>query len=229
MPCSAWLTMIFDTKTHPKAEALLQKAMQELSQADPTLAGIIRRIGPCQLSMGRRNHYFASLVEAIVYQQLAGKAAAAILSRFRSLFPSRRFPRPEQIHRMPEIQLRAAGLSPQKIAYLRDLSSRLLDGSFHFRGLSAMEDAKVIQHLTQVKGVGRWTAEMFLIFTLGRPDVLPLDDLGIRKAVQKAYGFRAMPSARTLERIGRKWQPYRSVAAWYLWASVDGNNAAQPQ
>jgi len=83
--------------------------------------------------------------------------------------------------------------------------------------------------LTQVKGVGRWTAEMFLIFTLGRPDVLPLDDLGIRKAVQKAYGFRAMPSARTLERIGRKWQPYRSVAAWYLWASVDGNNAAQPQ
>jgi len=221
--------MIFDTKTHPKTETLLQTAVQELSQADPTLAGIIRRIGPCQLSMGRRNHYFATLVEAIIYQQLAGKAAAAILARFRSLFPSRRFPTPEQIHAMSESQLRAAGLSPQKIAYLKDLASRMLDGSFHFRGLSGMEDERVIRHLTQVKGVGRWTAEMFLIFTLGRPDVLPLDDLGIRKAVQRAYGFRALPSARTLERMGRRWRPYRSVAAWYLWASVDGNEAARPQ
>jgi DNA-3-methyladenine glycosylase II len=216
--------MIFDTKTHARAEALLRRAAEELSQADATMAELIRRIGPCHLGMSRRRHYFRSLVEAIVYQQLAGKAAAAILARFRSLYPNRRFPTAEQVYQTPESRLRAAGLSPQKISYLKDLSGRMLDGSFHLRSLSAMQDEVVVRHLTQVKGIGRWTAEMFLIFTLGRPDILPLNDLGILKAVQKAYGFGRIPSARTLERLGRRWQPYRSVAAWYLWASVDGDN-----
>lgn len=221
--------MIFDTKMHSKTELLLRRAAQELSRTDPTLAGIIRRVGPCQLRMARRNHYLRSLVEAIIYQQLAGKAAAAILSRFRGLYSSRRFPTAEEIHRTPESQLRSAGLSPQKISYLRDLAGRLLDGSFHLRSLSSLEDEDVVLHLTAIKGIGRWTAEMFLIFTLGRQDILPLNDLGILKAVQRAYGFGRMPSARTLERMGRRWQPYRSVAAWYLWASVDGNDDAKPR
>ena len=217
--------MIFDTKTHARTEPLLRRAAEELSRADPTLAGIIRRIGPCQLAMARRNHYFRSLVEAILYQQLAGKAAAAILARFRLLYPSRRFPTAEQIYRTPESQLRAAGLSWQKISYVKDLAGRVLDGSFHLRSLSAMQDEAVVVHLTQVKGIGRWTAEMFLIFTLGRQDILPLNDLGILKAVEKAYALGGTPSAQMLEGMGRRWQPYRSVAAWYLWASVDGNNA----
>jgi DNA-3-methyladenine glycosylase II len=221
--------MIFDATTHSKTESPLRIATQELAVSDPTLGVIIRRIGPCRHGMARRNRYFASLVEAIIHQQLGGKAAGAILTRFRSLYPSRRFPTPEEILGTPESQLRGSGLSPQKITYVKDLASRMLDGSIRLRGLSSMKDEEVISHLTQVKGIGRWTAEMFLIFTLGRPDVLPLNDLGILKAVRKAYGLGRMPSAQTLERMGRKWQPYRSVAAWYLWASVDESNAAQSQ
>ena len=216
--------MIFDTKRHPRTESFLEKAMRELSQADPTMADLIRRVGPCELRMTRRSPYFPALVEAIIYQQLTGKAAATILARFRSLYPSGRFPSAEEIGRTPVQELRAAGLSSQKISYLKDLARCLLDGSLPMRRVSAMDDEDVMRHLTQVKGIGRWTAEMFLIFTLGRPDVFPATDLGIRKAVRKAYGFKTLPSPRTLERMGRRWEPYRSVAAWYLWASVDGKN-----
>jgi DNA-3-methyladenine glycosylase II len=213
--------MIFDTKTHAKTELILRRAAVELSQADTVMGSLIERIGPCELSLTRRGHYFRALVEAIVYQQLAGQAAAAILSRFRALYPSGGFPAAREIADTPERLLRSAGLSPQKISYIRDLSGRVLDGSFHLRSLASMEDEAVVEHLTQVKGIGRWTAEMFLIFTLGRSDVLPLNDLGILKAVQRAYGFGRLPAARTLERMGRKWRPHRSVASWYLWASVD--------
>ena len=189
------------------------------------MAGMIQRIGPCRHGMARRNHYFRSLVEAIIFQQLAGKAATAILMRFRSLYSTRRFPSAEEIARTPESQLRQAGVSPQKISYLKDLSSRVMDGSLRLRSLSALPDEEIIEHLTQVKGVGRWTAEMFLIFSLGRPDVLPLNDLGILKAVQKAYGLRGLPTPRRLAKMGRNWQPYRSTASWYLWASLDQNYA----
>jgi DNA-3-methyladenine glycosylase II len=213
--------MIFDTKTHAKTELILRRAAVDLSQADTVMGSLVERIGPCELSLARRRHYFRALVEAIIYQQLAGKAAAAILSRFRDLYPSGRFPTAGEIDDTPDRRLRSAGLSPQKISYIRDLSGRVLDGSFHLRSLASMEDEAVVEHLTQVKGIGRWTAEMFLIFTLGRPDVLPLNDLGILKAVQRAYGFSRLPAARTLERMGRKWRPHRSVASWYLWASVD--------
>jgi DNA-3-methyladenine glycosylase II len=214
--------MIFDTKTHAKTELILRRAAVELSRADMVMGSLIEQIGRCELSLARRRHYFRALVEAIIYQQLAGKAAAAILSRFRALYPSGRFPAAQEIADTPERLLRSAGLSPQKISYIRDLSGRVLDGSFHLRSLASMEDEAVVEHLTQVKGIGRWTAEMFLIFTLGRSDVLPLNDLGILKAVQQAYGFSRLPEARTLERMGRKWRPHRSVASWYLWASVDG-------
>jgi 3-methyladenine DNA glycosylase/8-oxoguanine DNA glycosylase len=221
-------SVIFNTKRHPKTEALMDRAILELSRSDPTMAELIRRVGPCQLAMRRRNHYFASLVEAIIYQQLGMKAAAAILARFRGIYSFKRFPKAGEIITTPAAQLRAAGLSPQKISYLRDLSRCVLDESVPLRRLSSLDDEQVIEHLTQVKGIGRWTAEMFLIFSLGRPDVLPLDDLGIRKAAQRAYGFKTLPAARTLERIGRRWQPYRSIAAWYLWASVDAKAPEPP-
>jgi len=214
--------MIFDIKPHPITGPLLRKAQDELSMADPVLGGLIRRIGPCRLPMKRRNYYFFALVEAILYQQLGMKAAAAIVSRFRALYPGRRFPTPVDVGRTPESKLRAAGLSSQKISYIKELSRRLLEGSFTFRNLSQLEDEELILRLTQIKGIGRWTAEMFLIFSLGRPDVFPLHDLGIRKAVQKAYGLKALPSDRVLQRLEEKWKPYRSVAAWYFWASNDG-------
>ncbi len=214
--------MIFDTQQSANGAALLEQAAQELCRSDPALARLIARIGPCQLRTTPRGHYFRALVEAILYQQLSGKAAATILSRFRALYPSGRFPTAGQIISTPQSRLRAAGLSKQKISYLKDLSARVLDGSFPLRRLAVLKDEEVIGHLTQVKGIGRWTAEMFLMFCLGRTDVLPLQDLGIRKAAQKAYGFRSPPSAHTLERLGRRWKPFRSVACWYLWASVDG-------
>ena len=216
--------MIFDTRQSANGVALLEQAARELSRSDPTLALLIAQIGPCQLRTTPRGHYFRALAEAIVYQQLSGKAAATILSRFRALYPSGRFPTPEQIISTPQSGLRAAGLSKQKISYLQDLSARVADGSFPLRRLANLQDEEVVGHLTQVKGIGRWTAEMFLMFCLARMDVLPLQDLGIRKAAQKAYGFRRQPSARTLERLGRTWKPFRSVACWYLWASVDGTS-----
>ncbi len=214
--------MIFDSKSNIRTAGFVKQATRELARADQTMAALIKQVGPCQLSMTWRSHYFRALVEAIIYQQLSGKAAGAILARFRTLYPPRRFPRPDEILRTPDETLRSAGLSRQKISYLRDLSARVLDGSFPLRRISRLADEQVVGHLTQVKGIGRWTAEMFLIFSLGRPDVLPLDDLGIRKAVQRAYGFQTPPAASALERIGGKWKPYRSIASWYLWASVDG-------
>jgi 3-methyladenine DNA glycosylase/8-oxoguanine DNA glycosylase len=216
--------MIFEVKRHPRTESLLEQAVRELSQSDTAMERLIRRVGPCELPMKRRGQYFPALVEAIVYQQLSGKAAARILERFRSLYPSRRFPRPEQVARTPETRLRSAGLSPQKISYVKDLARRTADGSFPLRRISTMDDAEVMRRLTEIKGIGPWTAEMFLIFTLGRPDVLPVTDLGIRKAVQRLYGMEALPSPSSLTELGRRWEPHRSVAAWYLWASVDGKD-----
>jgi DNA-3-methyladenine glycosylase II len=215
--------MIFDTKSNVRTAGLLQQAVRDLSQTDAVMARLIERIGPCQLRMTWRSHYFRALVEAIIYQQLSGKAAGTILGRFRSLYPSGKFPTPQEISTTPASRLRVAGLSKQKISYLKDLSSRALDGSFPLRRMAALEDERVIAHLTQVKGIGQWTAEMFLIFCLGRADVLSSGDLGIRKAVQRAYGYKSLPSPRTVARLGCQWKPYRSVASWYLWASVDGN------
>lgn len=214
--------MIFDDHRNGRRAELLERATRELARADPRLAAIIERVGPCRLRLSWRSHYFRALVEAIIYQQLSGKAAATILARFRSLYPSHRFPTPEEILRTPVRRLRAAGLSRQKISYLRDLARRSAEGSFPLPRLAALPDEQVIAHLTEIKGIGRWTAEMFLIFCLGRPDVLSPGDLGIRKAVQKAYSYKSLPSPATVERHGQRWRPYRSVACWYLWASVDG-------
>jgi 3-methyladenine DNA glycosylase/8-oxoguanine DNA glycosylase len=217
--------MIFTTRKHVRSAEVLALAQRELSAADPAMARIIERVGPCKLRMTWRSHYFRALVEAIIYQQLSGKAAGTILRRFRELYPSRRFPSPEQILATPAQRLRSAGLSKQKISYLKDLSARVVDGSFPLRRIASMRDEEVARHLTQVKGIGAWTAEMFLIFCLGRADVLSPTDLGIRKAVQRAYAYKALPAPGTVLRHGEKWKPYRSIACWYLWASVD--NAAE--
>ena len=213
--------MIFDTRANIRSAELIAAAQRDLALADAAMARIIDKIGPCQLRMTWRSHYFRALVEAIIYQQLSGKAAGTILRRFRELYPSHRFPTPEQVLKTPMARLRSAGLSRQKISYLKDLSARVVDGSFPLRRIAAMQNHEVATHLTQVKGIGSWTAEMFLIFCLGRADVLSPTDLGIRKAVQKAYAYKSLPSPRTVERHGEKWKPYRSVACWYLWASVD--------
>jgi DNA-3-methyladenine glycosylase II len=197
-----------------------QKAARLLARRDPVLAALVRKYGACGL--GRRQHTdpFAALVNAIISQQLSTRAAATIAGRFAALFGDS-FPTPSQVDGMADPQLRAVGLSFQKISYMRDLCRRIQDGSLPLESLTAMDDESVITALVEVKGIGRWTAEMFLMFRLQRPDVLPVGDLGIVKAVQRQYRLRKTPTADRLTRIGESWRPYRSVACWYLWASLD--------
>lgn len=193
------------------------QAQLHLTQADPVLAAIISRHGPCTLQPQRR--YFTALAEAILSQQLSVKAAATIFKRFKEKLDGR--VTSENILELTDAQFRAAGVSRQKMAYLRDLAVKWQNGVIVHRRLAKMRDDEVIQALTQVKGIGRWTAEMFLIFSLMRPDVLPVDDLGFRKAVQIAYKLRKLPSAGKIEQLAESWKPYRSVATWYMWASLD--------
>jgi DNA-3-methyladenine glycosylase II len=192
-----------------------QAAIRFLKQ-DPNLSKIIRQVGNYKIK--QRNHHFASLVEAIISQQLAGAAADAILQRFKKLYPT--FPKPAQILQTRNSELRSVGLSKMKIEYLKDLARKIEDGEIVIKSLSKMNDEEVITHLTRVKGIGRWTAEMFLIFSLGRQDIFPVGDLGLRKGVQKAFSLPEMPKPKEVEKIGVRWKPYRSVATWYLWKSL---------
>jgi 3-methyladenine DNA glycosylase/8-oxoguanine DNA glycosylase len=196
------------------------EAQRYLSRQDPVLAEMIRRHGRCGLKDAQREDPFQAIVEAIAWQQLSGKAAATIFGRFLALFSGDAFPAPEIIDARSDVELRAVGLSRQKIGYLRDLCARLRTGALALDRLDEMPDDDVVQMLTQVKGIGRWTAEMVLMFRLQRPDVLPVDDLGIRNAMKKAYRLRK-PTAERLLKIGERWRPYRSIAAWYLWASLE--------
>ena len=195
------------------------KARRLLARRDPILRDLMRQHGDCGLADRQHTDPFQALVHAIISQQLSTKAAATIAARFAGLFG--RFPKPVQVVAMPDAKLRAVGLSGQKVGYLRDLCRRIEDGSLSLSALGALPDEAVIETLTQVKGIGRWTAEMFLMFRLHRPDVLPVGDLGILKAVQRAYRLRKVPTPDRLERIGESWRPYRSIACWYLWASLD--------
>jgi DNA-3-methyladenine glycosylase II len=197
------------------------KARRLLARRDPVLAALMRAHGPCGLAARLHADPFKALVRAIVGQQLSAKAAATIFSRFEALFDV--FPTPAQVLAVPDDRLRGAGLSAQKLAYLRDLCMRIEQGQLPLARLDGLDDEAVIEALTSVKGVGRWTAEMFLIFRLQRPDVLPLGDLGIVRAVQRAYKLRKAPSADRLARIGEAWRPYRSVACWYPWASLNND------
>jgi DNA-3-methyladenine glycosylase II len=199
---------------------MLRKAVHHLKRADPVLARVIAEVGPCRFATHDSMPYFTYLTRAIVYQQLSGKAAATIFGRFEAACGGT-ISAPA-VAALPESRLRAAGLSTRKARYVQDLARRVLDGSLVLEGLERHGDEDIIAALTQVKGIGRWSVQMFLMFRLGRPDVLPGLDLGIQKAVRRAYRLRKHPSpARVLE-IGRRWSPYATIASWYLWRSLDG-------
>lgn len=189
---------------------------------DPVMAALVRAAGPCELKPVRRRSPYEALASAIAHQQLTGKAAATILGRFRALYPHGRLPAPGELLDTPEEALRAAGFSRAKAAALRDLAAKTLDGTVPPRArLARLPDEAIIERLTEVRGVGRWTVEMFLIFTLGRPDVLPVDDYGVRNGFRIAYRKRDLPAPKRLAAFGERWAPHRSTAAWYLWRAVD--------
>ncbi len=199
----------------------LRAAEKQLSRRDPVLRQIIKQHGACRLQKHPR--YFETLVNSIVSQQLSVKAAATIFQRFVALYAPAKFPKPHQIAATSDEILRGVGLSGQKLAYIKDLAAKVDNGSVHLKRITQMSDDEIIAELAQVKGIGVWTVHMFLIFSLGRLNVLPVGDLGIRMAMQRAYGFSELPKPAEIEAIAaqNKWQPYSSVASWYLWRSLE--------
>jgi DNA-3-methyladenine glycosylase II len=195
------------------------RARRLLLRRDPVLAAVIRKHGACGLAAAQRADHFSALVRAITGQQLSAKAAATIYGRLVALMPGG--VTPEALSALRDGQMRTSGMSRQKIAYFRDLSEKASSGVVRLDLLESMTDEEVITALTQVKGIGRWSAEMFLMFRLHRPDVLPVDDLGIVNAVKNVYGLRKRPTADRIRKLGEAWRPYRSVASWYLWRSLD--------
>jgi DNA-3-methyladenine glycosylase II len=215
----------------------MRKAVAHLKKSDPVIRAIIERIGPCRMQFGPAE--FHSLAEAIVYQQLNGKAAETIFKRFAALAGEPLTP--AGILKLGDEQLRAAGLSKQKSSYLKDLAAKTSSGELNFAGLPELSDEEVVTHLTQVKGIGVWTAQMFLMFSLKRENVFPTGDFGVRMAIYKHYldvqrtkaakkaatakkGRKRkikLPTPEQMEKIAKRWEPYRSVACWYLWKSLD--------
>lgn len=196
------------------------RARRILMRRDPVLATAIKAIGPCRMADRQRKDHLTALTGSIVSQQLSTKAAATIFGRFVALFPEDTPLSAPAILAVDDATLRGVGLSGQKVRYLRDLCERIVDGRLVLEEIESLDDEAVIERLTEVKGFGRWTAEMFLMFRLHRPDVLPVDDLGIVNAVQRLYGLRKRPDAKKLHKLGEAWKPYRSVASWYLWQSL---------
>jgi DNA-3-methyladenine glycosylase II len=184
---------------------------------------VIETVGPCRLQLRTEGTHFHALVRSIVFQQLSGKAAGTILSRLSALFPDNA-PTPEAIIATSDETLRSVGLSRQKIGYLRDLSFKVVNGELPLDDVDSMGDDDLIAHLVQVKGIGRWTAQMFLMFRLGRPDVLPELDLAIQNAIKIAYRKRKRPTPKDVQKIGAKWSPHSSVASWYLWRSLENGD-----
>jgi DNA-3-methyladenine glycosylase II len=202
------------------------RARRLLLRRDPVLAALIREYGPCGLAAAQRSDHFSALVRAIVFQQLSTKAASTIYSRMVALLPNADLTA-EALAGLTVEQLRSAGISRQKGGYLRDLCAKVVAGVVPLDDLDRMDDEQVIEALTKIKGIGRWSAEMFLMFRLHRPDVLPVGDLGILNAVRKVYRLRQKPTPARLLRLGEAWRPYRSVASWYLWRSL-GSAPGQP-
>jgi len=200
-------------------------AVRHLKRADPVMRRIIARVGRCLLHERVQTNRLRALVAAIIAQQISWHAARTVEARFCALYgcdsTDRRskFPEPEQILATPIRKLRSVGLSRQKVRYIRDIAARASSGELPLAHLGRMNDDAIMERLTAVKGIGRWTAEIFMLISLGRPDVLPLDDLGIQHAIRMAYGLRRLPSERRMLEISEAWKPYRSVAAWYLWRS----------
>lgn len=186
--------------------------------ADPVMRGVIRQVGPCALKLRTRSSPYQSLVRAVTYQQLNGRAAATILGRFIALFDGGGFPSPAAVLAAHARTLRRAGLSRAKTLAIKDIARHAVAGVVPTRRAAArLTDEQMIEQLTKIRGVGRWTVEMLLIFTLGRPDILPVDDFGVREGYRIAYGLSKQPSPKELAAFGERWKPYRSVAAWYLW------------
>jgi DNA-3-methyladenine glycosylase II len=196
------------------------KARRILMRRDPVLANAIKQIGPCLMADRQRKDHLSALVGSIVSQQLSTKAAATIFGRFVALFPDNHIPNAPAIAALDDAALRAVGLSGQKVSYLRDLSARIIDGRLNLDELEMLPDEQVIERLIAVKGFGRWTAEMFLMFRLHRPDILPIGDLGIQNAIQRLYKLRKRPNPKRMTQLGENWKPYRSVASWYLWQTL---------
>jgi DNA-3-methyladenine glycosylase II len=197
---------------------------------DKKFAALIDRVGPPRLGIQRGRSPYEALMRAIAHQQLHGRAALAILTRFEALYPADGFPAPERVLATPEATLRACGFSGSKVAAIRAICAATLDGTVPTRrGSTRLSDETLIERLSTIRGVGRWTVEMLLIFTLGRPDVLPVDDFGVRDGYRVLYRLDVAPKPKALAEIGLAWAPFRSIAAWYLWrASEEGKGAKQP-
>jgi DNA-3-methyladenine glycosylase II len=204
------------------------KAHKHLSKHDPILRKLIRKHGKCSLKPEMRRSPFQSLVQAVAHQQLNGTAANTILTRFKKLFPGRKFPRPEDLAKVTDEQIRACGFSFAKIKSIRDIAEKALSGVIpSSRQIVKLTDDEIVARLTEVRGVGRWTVEMLLIFQLGRHDVLPADDFGVRNGFRVAYKKREMPTAKELLAFGEKWKPHRTTAAWFLWCAADAAKDAK--
>jgi len=201
---------------------MTQEALQHLTKTDKVLGRLIRRVGPCRLRPKRRRSPFEALVQSVAYQQLNGTAAATILGRVKALYPQRRFPTPQDLLNTPDEQLRAAGLSRAKIMAVKDIAAKTLNGVVpSLSAIAQMSEEEIVAQLLTIRGVGPWTVEMLLIFTLGRPDVLPTTDYGVRKGFALTYGWKELPRPKELLEFGEKWRPHRTTAAWYFWMALE--------
>jgi DNA-3-methyladenine glycosylase II len=195
---------------------------KHLASTDPRMAALIKRSLRYRVKPGGLVRPFDALAESIAYQQLSGKAAATIWKRVRALFPRSKYLDPQRVLDTPDEKLRGAGLSRNKVAAIKDLAAKTIDGTVpSARTLAKMSDEEIIARLITVRGIGRWTVEMLLLFDLGRPDVWPVDDYGVRKGFAKTFGKRKLPKPKQLMKLGEKWRPHRSVAAWYFWRALD--------
>ena len=205
-----------------------EDAHQHIAATDPRIAALIARSPRYNIKPAPLIRPFDALAESIAYQQLSGKAAATIFGRVRALYPRRRYLDPKKILATPDESFRAAGLSRSKIAAVKDLAAKTIDGTVpSARAIARMSDEEIILRLTEVRGIGRWTVEMLLLFDLGRPDVWPVDDYGVRKGFAKIFGRRKLPTPKQLMKLGDKWRPYRSIAAWYFWRALDAPEKLQ--
>jgi DNA-3-methyladenine glycosylase II len=198
------------------------EALTHLSRADKILARLIRKVGPCSLVPQTRRAPFQALVRSVTFQQLNGTAAQTILNRVLALFPGKKFPTPEDLLETPDEKLRAAGLSRNKIAAVKDIAAKTIAGVVpDSRAIRKMSNEEILERLTSVRGVGPWTVEMLLMFTLGREDVFPVTDFGVRKGFALIYGLKELPTPKELLAHGERWRPHRTTASWYLWRAVD--------
>lgn len=197
------------------------KASTKHLRNDKLLGKFIKSYGPLKFRREHSEDYFRSLCEAIIYQQISGKAGDSIAAKFRALWPKKKFPLPADVRKIKFEKLRSAGLSNQKATYIKDLAEKFLDGTINPKEFHKMSDEEIIEHVSAVKGVGVWTAQMFLMFTLGRPDILPTGDLGIQKAFQKVFKLRSLPKPEKMEKLAECWAGHRTVACFYLWRMLD--------